>query len=115
MKWDKQNKKRLREFIEAKLEEFRFGLGMEEVYAMSNANPSLTWDDFLVIERDRSNEGIALQQQFFDDFGILRGLPKASKTKNYIILDVFMPLAIKATKLSIPKDVALKFLFLGIP
>jgi hypothetical protein len=116
MKWDKQNKKRLRDLIEARLKEIcPFGLSMDEAYAMHNANPSLMWDDLLKIDKDRHREWIASQQQFFDDFGILRGLPKAAKTKNYIILDVFMPLAIKATKISIPKDVAEKFLVFGMP
>jgi hypothetical protein len=116
MKWDKKNKERLQELIKARLKEIcSFGLGMDEAYAMRNANPSLTWDNLLRIDKDRYREWIASQQQFFDDFGILRGLPKAAKTKNYIILYVFMPLAIKATKISIPKDIAEKILVLGFP
>lgn len=114
MKWDKENKERLRLLVEAKLKEIcRCGLSVDEAYKMSKANPSLTIDDLF---RDRHSEGIALRQQFFDDFGMLRGLPKAAKTKNYMILDVFMgPMAIKATKISIPKDVAEKLLVLGVP
>lgn len=115
MEWNKANKKRLQLLIEAKLKEISCGVSMNDALVMRNANPSLTIDDILEIDRDRLNEGIALQQQFFDDFGILRGLPKAAKTKNYIILDVFMPMAIKATKISIPKEVAAKFLVLGLP
>ena len=116
MKWGRENKKKLQELIEAKLKEIcPFGLSMAELQVMYNANPSLTWDDFMAIDSQRRSGWFALRQQFFDDFGMLEGLPKAAKMKKYLTLDVFMPMAVKATKISIPKDFALKFLVLGIP
>lgn len=116
MKWDKGEKKRLCNIIEAKLKEIcSCGVSMAEAAVMLNANPNLTMDDILEIEMGRFSEGIRLRKQFFDDFGILLGLPKAAKAKKYVTLDVFMPLAIKATKIRIHKDIAEKFFVLGIP
>lgn len=116
MKWDRDNKKVLQRLIKAKLTEIcDFGLSMDEACQMRKTNPSLTLDDFMAIDSQRRDRGIALRQQFFDDFGILLGLPKAAKAKKYLTLDVFMPMAVKATKISIPKEVAEKFLVLGLP
>lgn len=121
MKWDRKNKKKLQLLIEAKLKKMSpRDLSFEEVIQIRDARPSRTisWYEIGLINRHRCNEYVALQQKLFDNFGIydgLLGLPKAVKTKNYIILDVFEPGAIKSHKISIPKDIAEKFLVLGIP
>lgn len=116
MKWDKANKKRLQKLLEAKMKDIiPSGIGLNEAMAMRNANPNLTFEDLCKAEKDRLDEGFALQQRFFSDFGIKCDY-RLSKKKDRIILEEFdMPRAWKKPKLSIPKDFAERFLVLGIP
>lgn len=106
MKWDKENKEKLRNALE-----LRFGL----IDPFDRA-------DFLreySIELVRQNCGRGQSWGFCDENGKWSGCGKAHNKDRIII--VFDPLMLGGTYglttygLSIPKDVAEKFLILGVP
>ena len=116
MKWDKANKKRLQKLLEAKLQEIATPLFPSGgVHALVQKNPKITMNDILIQLAPNFKARDAQYDQFFADFGI-ECAPCLTKTQDRVILETRdISAALKGTKLSIPKDIALKFLLLGMP
>lgn len=116
MKWDDNKKKKLQELITTKLDEIikplfpAGGLG-----AIAHKNPNMTINDIAAQFAPNFKARDAMVAQFFAEYGMECG-PLIIDGENRVTLDtVGMGGGLKGPLISIPNEVAEKFLVFGIP
>lgn len=126
MKWDEKNKERLRDVLKSKIGEIiALTPGAANLNVTISQNPNMKMVELMVLLKPFHKARDKRIEQFFAEFDIECDSLMRER-ENCIVLDtalIQMPLwdklsaapLLKGPQISIPEDVAEKFLVLGVP